>query len=90
MSELHSPRRLPSSFSLALGLPVAFAVGFLASLAGIPVPAPPTVLGGLVVMAMTLGYLFADRFLVSRPSSSEDVCAGPSGAIKSAQVHRHD
>ncbi len=90
MSELPSPWRLPSWFRLALGLPVAFAVGFLASLAGIPVPAPPTVLGALVVMAMTLGYRFADRLLVSRPSSSEDVCAGPSGVIKSARVHRHD
>lgn len=88
MSELPSPRRLQGSFRLALGLLVAFAVGFLSSLAGIPVPAPPTVLGALVVMAMTLGYLFADRFLTTRPSSSEDVCAGPSGAVKSAQVRR--
>lgn len=87
MSEPPAPW-LPKRLRLALGLPVAFAVGFLSALAGIPAPSPATLLGAVVVAAMTVGYLLADRFLVTRPSGCADACAGPPGAVGSAPVRR--
>jgi XapX domain-containing protein len=39
----------------AIGLVLAFAVGFGCRAFGIPSPAPPLVVGALLVMAMTIG-----------------------------------
>ena len=38
----------------AIGLALAFAVGFICRAFGIPSPAPPVILGALLVMAMTV------------------------------------
>jgi len=46
-----------------LGLVLAFALGFACRAFGIPSPAPPMILGALLVMAMTIGYLAIDRWL---------------------------
>lgn len=73
---------------IALGLPVAFAVGFLAAFSGVTVPAPPSLLGALIVASMTLGYVVADRFLAARAARCGDLCAGPSGDIKPTQARR--
>jgi XapX domain-containing protein len=52
---------------ILLGLMLATSIGILCRLAGIPVPAPPAVVGALLVLSMTLGYLAADRWLARRP-----------------------
>ena len=41
----------------AIGLVLAFAVGFACRAFGIPSPAPPVILGALLVMAMTVFIL---------------------------------
>ena len=46
---------------IALGLALAFAIGVGSRLAGIPLPAPPVLIGALLVLAMTLGYVVTDR-----------------------------
>jgi XapX domain-containing protein len=51
---------------ILLGLILATSIGILCRLAGIPVPAPPAVVGALLVLSMTLGYLSADRWLARR------------------------
>ena len=61
-----------------LGIAVAFAVGFACRAFGIPSPAPPALTGALLVLAMTLGYAGADRFMAGRARHAEN-CAGPSG-----------
>ncbi len=62
-----------------IGLAVAFLLGFACRTFGIPSPAPPVVLGALLVMAMTLGYQMVDRWLARRPAQQAVNCGGPSG-----------
>ena len=61
-----------------IGLVLAFAIGFACRAFGIPSPAPPLILGSLLVMAMTIGYITTDRWK-SRPARNAANCAGPSG-----------
>ena len=49
-----------------IGLAVAFGVGALCRLFDVPVPAPPALLGALLVMSMTIGYECGERFMVAR------------------------
>jgi XapX domain-containing protein len=58
----------------AFGL--AFAIGFGCRALGIPVPAPTALLGALLVLAMTSGYLLADGFLARRMARSAPHGAG--------------
>jgi XapX domain-containing protein len=46
-----------------LGLLLAFAVGAGCRWLGVPVPAPPTFQGVLLIFAITGGYVVADRWL---------------------------
>lgn len=61
-----------------LGLAIAFAIGFACRAFGIPSPAPPVLVGALLVVAMTTGYLLVDR-LMARPAVHAVDCGGPSG-----------
>lgn len=42
---------------------LAFSIGAGCRYFDIPVPAPPKLLGGLLIIAITVGYMTADRFL---------------------------
>jgi XapX domain-containing protein len=46
-----------------IGLLVAFSLGVVCRVYGIPSPAPPLVMGALLVMAMTVGYILMDRLM---------------------------
>jgi XapX domain-containing protein len=46
-----------------VGILVALLLGALVRLLKLPVPAPPTVYGALMVLGLTLGYLFMNWFL---------------------------
>ncbi len=61
-----------------IGIVLAFALGFSCRAFGIPSPAPPLILGALLVMAMTVGYIAVDRWMVSPAQRASD-CGGPSG-----------
>ena len=62
-----------------IGILVAFSLGFACRAFGIPSPAPPVLVGALLVMAMTIGYILVDRALVRRPASQKENCGGPHG-----------
>jgi len=62
-----------------IGLALAFALGFACRAFGIPSPAPPVIMGALLVVAMTAGYILVDR-IMSRPPRHAIDCGGPSGA----------
>ena len=47
---------------VALGLVLALVIGVACRLATIPLPALPVLIGALLVLAMTVGYVAADRF----------------------------
>jgi len=63
-----------------LGILLAFAIGVVCRLSGIPVPAPPVIVGALLVVAMTSGYLIIDYLASHRPSKNKTLCGGPSGS----------
>lgn len=46
-----------------LGIVVALAIGGLVRLLRLPIPAPPTIYGALMVLGLTAGYLLVDHFL---------------------------
>ena len=51
---------------VAVGLLLAFGVGFACRALGIPSPAPPLMIGALLALSMTAGYRAADRWLPER------------------------
>jgi XapX domain-containing protein len=71
----------------AIGLVLAFALGFACRTFGIPSPAPPVVVGALLVMAMTTGYVLVDRCMTSYPAQHKADCGGPSGIAASKMYH---
>lgn len=66
-----------------IGLALAFGIGFACRVFGIPSPAPPIIVGALLVVAMTIGYLLVDRAM-TRPAQHAIDCGGPSGLAPSA------
>ena len=63
---------------ILLGLAMGYFIGLACGLLSIPVPAPPVLSGALLVVAMTLGYLFTDKYLAGhRSKHHEKNCAGP-------------
>jgi len=65
---------------IATGLILAFAIGVLCRLSGVPVPAPPAVVGALLVLAMTIGYLVSGQFVRRQPDKHKHYCGGPAEA----------
>ena len=71
---------------IALGLLLAFAIGVGCRLAAIPLPAPPVLIGALLVLAMTLGYVVTDRYANGREAKARPLCGGPSGETKESEA----
>jgi XapX domain-containing protein len=57
---------------LILGFALAFAIGAVCRLARIPSPAPNALLGSLLVVAMSVGYIAAGRALAPPIDSSAE------------------
>lgn len=70
----------------AAGVLLGFAIGFGCRWLGIPVPAPPLLAGALLVVAMTTGYVIADRFLARRQAVHAADCGGPTGQTKGGRT----
>jgi XapX domain-containing protein len=71
---------------IALGLLLALAIGVVCRLAAIPLPAPPVLIGALLVLAMTLGYVVTDRFAAHREAKTRHLCGGPSGTTREEEA----
>jgi XapX domain-containing protein len=48
---------------IAIGIAMAFGIGVFCRWFDIPSPAPPKLVGALLVVAMTVGFLVTDRLL---------------------------
>jgi XapX domain-containing protein len=70
-----------------IGIVLAFALGFVCRAFGIPSPAPPLILGALLVMTMTIGYIAVDQWMASPARHARD-CAGPSGLSASQALSK--
>lgn len=64
---------------IALGLGLGFIIGFFCRYAGVPSPAPQALPGALLVLAMTVGFLIADKLAKHRQSTTNHLCGGPTG-----------
>jgi XapX domain-containing protein len=63
---------------LLAGFIIAFTVGALCRVFGVPVPAPPALLGALMVVAMTCGYLAGNK-LFHNAAGQDDNCGDSAG-----------
>jgi len=70
---------------VVLGLLLAVAIGVACRLAGIPLPAPPVLIGALLVLAMTLGYVVTDRLAKHRAPESKPLHGESSGQSREAR-----
>lgn len=66
---------------VALGILLALSIGVACRLGGIPLPAPPVLIGALLVVAMTFGYVAMDRF-ATRQATMREHCGGPTGGAE--------
>jgi XapX domain-containing protein len=78
---------------ILLGFLLAFGIGAICRFAGIPSPAPNAILGSLLVVSMSLGYVTAGRYL-HRSNNTTSHLVTPSAVVvaKAAdpiQAHSH-
>jgi XapX domain-containing protein len=55
-----------SNWRFPVGLLLALLIGLGCRAFGVPSPAPPALIGALLVVAMTVGYQLTDRLLAQR------------------------
>jgi XapX domain-containing protein len=65
---------------VAIGIALAFAIGVGCRLTTVPLPAPPVLIGALLVVAMSVGYAATDRYAAHREALNRPLCGGPTGA----------
>jgi XapX domain-containing protein len=71
---------------IVLGFVLAFAIGAFCRLARIPSPAPNALLGSLLVVAMSVGYIAAERALArSNHSSPTHTVQGSTNGAKTCR-----
>jgi XapX domain-containing protein len=73
---------------LILGFALAFAIGAVCRLARIPSPAPNALLGSLLVVAMSVGYIAAERALARPTHSSFESARAVQSSIHGAKSCR--
>jgi XapX domain-containing protein len=66
---------------IIIGLFLCFVIGAACRFFEVPVPAPPALMGALLVVAISSGYILTDRFLARRPRT-RIFGAGPAGSSK--------
>ena len=57
---------------IVAALILAFLIGVACRWLDVPVPAPPKLLGALLILAITLGYMATDRYLRPIRSAPQD------------------
>ncbi len=57
---------------ITIALMLGLMIGALCRWFDIPVPAPPQLLGVLLIASITIGYLLTDRFIIQRAISSSE------------------
>ncbi len=69
---------------IMLGLLLAFGVGVVCQLAGLPLPAPLALTGAALVLAMSAGYETVDRLAPHRAALNRRNCGGSDGGTRTA------
>lgn len=73
---------------IVLGLILGLAIGAACRWFDIPVPSPPKLMGALLVVAMTVGYIATDKLIAAKftakgPATTAELCGGPTGTPRS-------
>jgi XapX domain-containing protein len=77
---------MPDTLKTIIGVALAFAIGAACRWIDIPVPAPNKLIGAVLVVAVTLGYLAADRALPALPAGALPAgCSGHAAAESAAE-----
>ena len=72
---------------IIIGIALGLAIGAACRWFDIPVPAPPKLVGALLVVAMTVGYMVTDAYITkNRPATTAELCGGPSGETVDARA----
>jgi XapX domain-containing protein len=58
------------NWKLLAGIALGFGIGFGCRAGGIPAPAPPLLMGAVLVVAMTSGYRLADRYIAHHAATT--------------------
>ncbi len=58
---------------IATGIVLGLVIGAGCRWLDIPLPAPPKLIGALLVVAMTLGYAATDRFLLQHSATTAEL-----------------
>jgi XapX domain-containing protein len=66
-----------------VGLILGLLIGIGCRCFDVPVPSPPKLLGALLVVAMTVGYMATDKLLAARLKDSKTAAAGAAYRPKS-------
>ncbi len=74
---------------IVAGLTLGLLIGVGCRWFDVPLPGPPKLVGALLVVSMTVGYLATDKLIATRfsaraPASTKDLCGGPTGDVASA------
>ena len=51
---------------MIIGYVICFGIGFLCRIVDLPLPAPPIILGAMIVVVTSLGYSMADKHLTKK------------------------
>jgi XapX domain-containing protein len=70
----------------AAGMILGLLIGVGCRWFDIPLPGPPKLLGALLVVSVTVGYMATDKLIATRfsskgPASTKDMCGGPTGDV---------
>jgi XapX domain-containing protein len=78
---------------ILLGFLLAFGIGSVCRFAGIPSPAPNAILGSLLVVSMSLGYVTAGRYLHMSKNTTFHRSTHSAAVVAKAenfQAHSHE
>jgi XapX domain-containing protein len=79
---------------ILLGFLLAFGIGAVCRFAGIPSPAPNAIIGSLLVVSMSLGYVTAGQYLHKSKNTTSNLsspsAAGVAKAENPFQAHSHE
>lgn len=78
-----------------IGLLLAFLIGAGCRFFDVPIPGPPRLLGALLVVAMTVGYLATDKLITGNVhifgknvATTQKYCGGPTGETAASRTNR--
>jgi XapX domain-containing protein len=71
---------------ILLGFLLAFGIGAICRFAGIPSPAPNAILGSLLVVSMSFGYVIAGHYPHRTGNTISSLLAPPKGVVAKVEI----